>query len=154
MKRPTRCLCSVASIVVMGMLGTQSAQAQVQQYGLNPANRPAVSPYINLIRSGSSPAINYYGIVRPEIAYANSLYQLQGQQGALATQLQQEQAAAATALPATGHKSGFMTQSRYFMSTGGQTTQGRTFAGAGGVTLPAAVPQAQGTAGTPLPGRQ
>ncbi len=31
------------------------------------------SPYLNLLRSGSDPAINYYGIVRPEIAFPKKL---------------------------------------------------------------------------------
>jgi hypothetical protein len=56
--------------------------------------------------------------VRPEIAFRNSLFQVEGQQTALANQ-QQQDLAAFTTLPATGHQSGFMTQGKYFMSGGG-----------------------------------
>ena len=34
--------------------------------------RPSVSPYLNLLGRGN-PAINYYGIVRPQMAYDNAL---------------------------------------------------------------------------------
>ena len=109
------------------------AHAQAQQYGLNPSNRPAFSPYLNLLRSGSSPGVNYYGIVRPEIFFSNSLYQLQGQQSTLANR--QEDLAAYTALPATGHASGFQTQAKYFMTSGGQGQSGG-FAAPAGLTAP------------------
>jgi hypothetical protein len=87
-----------------------------QAYSLDPSRKPAVSPYINLLRTGSSPAINYYGIVRPEIAFRNQLFQVEGQQTAFGTQLgaQQQDLARATALPPTGHHSGFMTHGKYF----------------------------------------
>jgi len=106
-----------------------SSHAQVPAY-----RAPVTSPYLNLLRSGTSPGINYYGIVRPEITFGNSLYQLgaqqnllQGQQGELANQ--QTALAAYTQLPATGHTAGFMTQSKYFMSNSGG--QGNTFAPGG-----------------------
>jgi hypothetical protein len=96
---------------------------------------PGFSPYLNLLRGGNSPAINYYGIVRPEITFGNSLYQLgvqqnllQGQQTDLSNQ--QSALAAYTALPATGHTTGFMTQSKFFMTNGG-AGQGNTFAPGG-----------------------
>ena len=37
------------------------------------------SPYLNLTRSGVPPAINYYGIVRPQVQFANSIQMLQTQ---------------------------------------------------------------------------
>lgn len=39
----------------------------------------SVSPYLNLLRSGSSPAVNYYGLVRPAIDFQNNLNNLQQQ---------------------------------------------------------------------------
>jgi hypothetical protein len=88
-----------------------------QGYSLDPSRKPAVSPYINILRTGSSPGINYYGIVRPEIAFRNQLFQVEGQQTALGNQIssQQQDLARATALPPTGHPSGFMTQGKYFL---------------------------------------
>src|SRR5580658_10364261 len=48
--------------------------------GYNPqSNGPAVSPYLNLLRSGSSQAVNYYGLVRPAIDTQSSISNLQQQ---------------------------------------------------------------------------
>jgi hypothetical protein len=93
---------------------------------LTPSRRPFVSPYINILRAGADPAINYYGIVRPEIAFRNSISQLQQQQNTLATQ--EQDLATYMAVPPTGHTSGFMThmtQSKYFMTGGARGTTGR-----------------------------
>ncbi|MCE9531517.1 MAG: hypothetical protein K8T89_10410 [Planctomycetes bacterium] len=46
--------------------------------GVGPTS-PAVSPYLNLNRRGSSVAVNYYGLVRPAIDFQNSLNTLQQQ---------------------------------------------------------------------------
>jgi hypothetical protein len=86
------------------------------QPGQNPALRPPVSPYINILRSGNSPAINYYGVVRPEVNFSGSLFQLQTQQGLLANQ--QQDLVSYTAVAPTGHAAGFMTQSKYYMRMG------------------------------------
>jgi hypothetical protein len=103
---------------LFGLLTTWAGQPVHAQNPLDASRKPAVSPYINILRTGSSPAINYYGIVRPEIAFRNSIFQVEGQQTALANQ-QQQDLAAFTTLPVTGHQSGFMTQGKYFMSSGG-----------------------------------
>jgi hypothetical protein len=42
-----------------------------------PVLRPAYSPYLNLLRQGTSPAINYYGLVRPEQTARQSLQAVQ-----------------------------------------------------------------------------
>src|SRR5437879_5398268 len=84
---------------------------------INPAKRPAVSPYNNLIRAGTDPAINYYGLVRPEIAFRNAIQQLDQEQANLYQQ-QQQDLATYNALPPTGQGAGFMTQSKYFMTGG------------------------------------
>jgi hypothetical protein len=110
-----------AWLLLLALWPGASAQAQYQQGYGNAAQRPPFSPYLNLLRTGSSPAINYYGIVRPEVAFSNSIYQLQGQQTQLSNQ--QDNLAAYTALPTTGHASGFMTQGKYFMSSGGGQSQ-------------------------------
>ena len=107
-------------------LSSRPAHGQPPGNAYYPSRQPAVSPYINLLRSGNNPAINYYGIVRPEIALRNNLLQLQGQQAATTTQ--QQDLAAALTLPPTGHVSGFQTQSRYFMTKGGQGTVGQPVA--------------------------
>lgn len=98
-----------------------SAHAQFPGYQMDRSQTPGYSPYLNILRGGSSPAINYYGIVRPDITFGNSLYQLGVQQNMLQGQQNQQNALTAyTTLPPTGaFRAGFMTQSRYFMSNGG-----------------------------------
>jgi hypothetical protein len=85
------------------------------QYGpVNPVNRPAFSPYLNLNRPGTSAAVNYYGLVRPELQFRNALFQNQleiaGNQQAISN--------LAAGPITTGHRAGFMTQWRYFMNSG------------------------------------
>ena len=107
------CLAGLAA----ALLGLGQARAQ---YTL-PTQRPVVSPYLNLLRTGSSPAINLYGIVRPEIAFGNAINQLDQQQQGLAGQ--QQDLASYTALPPTGQGTGgarFLTQSKYYMTNGGR----------------------------------
>jgi hypothetical protein len=100
---------------------TDGARAQIPAYQMDRSQNPAVSPQLNLLRSGTSPAINYYGIVRPDITFGNSLYQLGVQQNLLQGQQTQLNALTMyTTLPPTGgYRAGFMTQSKYFMNTGG-----------------------------------
>jgi hypothetical protein len=71
---------------------------------------PAVSPYLNLLQRGQSPAVNYYTIVRPDIEFRNSIGGLQQQvntQGAI-------QDVALSGLPYTGHVASFFNYSHYY----------------------------------------
>ncbi len=43
------------------------------RYGGYPGGTPAFSPYLNIVGRGN-PAINYYGITRPQIEFRNALY--------------------------------------------------------------------------------
>jgi hypothetical protein len=66
---------AIAAICLAGF--AQQARAQ---FGRAP-NNPAISPYINLLRSndfGSTSLLNYYGLVRPELDFGRNLYDLQG----------------------------------------------------------------------------
>jgi hypothetical protein len=96
--------------------GSASAQGIYPGANYNPANRPAFSPYLNLLRRDTPLVNNYYGLVRPEINFRNSLQQLDAQQAL--TSAQQTTLENNLTLPATGHASSFMTQSRYFLNTG------------------------------------
>ena len=131
MKRLIRIACIGLGLGMWLTWTNGAAHAQVPAY-----QAPGFSPYLNILRGGSSPAINYYGIVRPEITFGNSMYQLgvqqnmlQGQQGQLNNQ--QTALAAFTTLPGTGHTAGFQTQSRYFMTNGAQGGMGNAFAPGG-----------------------
>src|SRR6266542_4675512 len=84
-------------------------------------SRPAVSPYLNINRGGD-PAINYYGLVRPQVAFNKAFQTLGDNVVALES---------ATNQPSqTGQRSSFMTQSRYFMNNGAAPMrQGGQFTG-------------------------
>jgi hypothetical protein len=105
-------------VIGVGLLLTAGGRLEAQAYSpLNPRNNPAVSPWINLNRPFSDPAVNYFGLVRPEFAALRNFQQLQQGEAALSSQQQQ---LAGTVLRPTGHATGFQTQSRYFMTTGGR----------------------------------
>ena len=84
-------------------------------YGV-PFQRATVSPYLNLLNSGQSPAVNYFGIVRPQVDFRKSLIQMQ-QQIAMGDQSLAD-LAASTSMLTTGHPSLFMSHRKYFMNTG------------------------------------
>jgi hypothetical protein len=103
-----------------------AAQAQYVRPGVNPALRPKFSPYLNLLRTDVDPALNYYGLVRPQMDFYSSIQQLGQQQSALATQ--QQDLLGPTALPATGHTTGFLNHNRYFMTRSGVAAGAARFA--------------------------
>ena len=74
--------------------------------------RPTISPYLNLAQPFGIPAVNYYSLVRPQIAFRNAIQNLE--QGVAADQNAIANSQAANAFPATGHSVGFQTHQRYF----------------------------------------
>lgn len=108
---------ALVALTVALAAGAASAQSPVGQPPASPYHYspPLVSPYLNLLNRGN-PAVNYYGIVRPQIQ-ANQ--QIQMLQYGLARTTAEEEAAANSAatpgqLPDTGHVTGFMTYPKYF----------------------------------------
>jgi len=105
---------SVLALAVLVGCGATDAVGQVlptQPTG-QPPYRPPVSPYINLLRRGGNPAINYYGLVRPQIEFSREIRRIdqdlatRGQQG---RQFDEE-----SGLPTTGHAASFMNYSHFF----------------------------------------
>jgi hypothetical protein len=93
------------------------AQPQIGSYSppvVNP--RPVVSPYLNLNRGGSPPAINYYGIVRPQIENHQAIQGLQQQVQTTQTQLQNQTGAMANEeMAPTGRAvGGYLNYTHYF----------------------------------------
>ena len=82
--------------------------------GPTPFSRPTVSPYLNLLQSGN-PAINYYGLVRPQFAYDKAIQNLGTNVNSLGNNVNSLDANQAIQ---TGHRSSFMTQNQYFMTNG------------------------------------
>jgi hypothetical protein len=106
---------AIASLGVAGFVAMGEAKAQFSPYSPNPYGGPAVSPYLNLLRAGASPAVNYYGLVRPQQAYNYALNSLEQQVtlSRLANTTAESQAA-----PQTGHQITFLNYRKYFLNTG------------------------------------
>jgi hypothetical protein len=104
---------------------------------------PAVSPYINLANPNLSPAISYYGIVRPELQTRAAIFGLQNQVNTLGY----DQAAtdqAARGVLVTGHPVFFLNYSHYY---------GDILApGAAGAAPSAGIGAARGAGPAPAPG--
>jgi len=83
--------------------------------GVRPG-RPTVSPYLNLLRRGTDPALNYYNLVRPQNEFINSIQQLQGQVSTNRQGISDLQKS--TGLPPTGHTTRFLSHSSYFLNAG------------------------------------
>jgi len=82
--------------------------------------RPPVSPYLNLLGTNRNPAINYYGIVRPELrfqvqqqALGQQVRRLEGQVDELDTRR-----ARPAGEPDTGSRSYYFNYSHYYPSGG------------------------------------
>jgi hypothetical protein len=122
----------LASGTVLVELSVQPAIAQAPrpQIGVPPTTPyqgPVLSPYLNLFRRDTLPAINYYGIVRPQFDVNASLQQLQEQ----SLQNRQELTAEAERVaPTTGHPVQFQNQGPYFLTLNRPTVAG----GKGAVT--------------------
>ena len=137
----------VLCVVALGFLAYFATASQAQYPNMpgmgGQVGRPAVSPYLNIIRGGD-PGINYYGLVRPQVAAAKAFQSLGDNIVALE--------ASANQPLQTGHTSSFMTHYRYFGTSvgrpggqgvqqrlgqqGAQQTGARNTQGAGGVQSP------------------
>ncbi len=115
----TRKIALTASFGLLASLAAGEASAQGYQ-----APRPLVSPYINLLRRGSDPGVNYYGIVRPlndQNQFNQSVVDQHNQlrQQVLTQQSPNEDAPLAEPVyPTTGHPTGLLNYQRYFMNRG------------------------------------
>lgn len=111
---------AITSLGLVGFAATGPAKAQAFRPTLpgsgNPYGSPPLSPYLNLLRPGSSAAVNYYGLVRPQQAYNTAINSLEQQvvAGRVATT-----AAENLAAPSTGHPIYFLSgYQRFFLNTG------------------------------------
>lgn len=115
----------------------QQSQQQNFVYRPQPNNlqQPTTSPYLGLLRRGSSIGMNYFSLVRPEIQTRDTLTRQQAEQDRLAQQtrqLQQEQSrlmidprtqpgadpmtGASRTMPPTGHATSLMNLQGRFMT--------------------------------------
>ncbi len=111
----------LGSLVLLVSFPSMRAAGQGIQSGppINPQLRPPISPYLNLLRGGN-PAVNYYGLVRPQQDVQSSLQHLQQQAtGAYSYTTTGE------AVTITGHPTRFMNYSHYYyynLAGGGSAT--------------------------------
>ncbi len=91
---------------------------------------PPFSPYLNLLRGGGSPALNYYGIVRPQQQSSQAIQGVQAGLTSNAATLNDLQNGGS--LPATGVAAGYLTHRGYFLTQGGGGGGGRLAGGGGG----------------------
>jgi hypothetical protein len=105
--------------------------ATYMPYGTGAYARQPLSPYLNLARTDAPPAINYYNLVRPQIAFSNAIQNLQLQVDQIAPQTGQPGEAPPAEIT-TGHPFGFMNHTAYFQNLG---TQG-AYRGATGTRYP------------------
>jgi hypothetical protein len=113
----------------------------------NPYARPTISPYLNLVRPAPV-ALNYYGLVRPQIQTSKALQAFQQELVTVAGGLNQaveQPSSLMNNLPTTGHTTSFYNYGTYFPSgvgsrpnaLGGTTPGTRpTFGSLGGSRAP------------------
>lgn len=125
--------------LALATLPTLETPARAQPPGGPPGSpfagpRPggAFSPYLNLTRQGASPAINYYGLVRPQTQFADSIQQLQRQVTIGPFSSAGDPTAEQPAV--TGNPFGFQNQNFYYQNQyyAGNFGLGRTMGGFGG----------------------
>jgi hypothetical protein len=110
MKRIVIWLAGAAGMIA-GTAGQACAQPSVPY-----APRPAFSPFINLNREGVAPAVSYYGLVRPELQYNQSIFNLQGAVGTNSQSI--GDILGGGGLPTTGHPTQFLNYGGYFLNNG------------------------------------
>ncbi len=119
----------ILTAAFIGLLAFSTGRLSAQGPVVRPPGvlPPVYSPYLNLLRNNNPAYINYYGLVRPEIDFRNSIYGLQ--QG-VATNATGIAGLDAAGLPLTGHPTTFLNTSHYFLNRGGQGTPAAALAGA------------------------
>jgi hypothetical protein len=102
----------VALAVVLAACAASAAHAQTYVPPRVSPYAPGFAPYLNLLRGGNQ-AVNYYGLVLPEIQGANAISQLQQQ---VAARPAMSLVAPPTNRPdiETGHVTRFMQYNQYF----------------------------------------
>lgn len=110
-----RCCIGLVAVLTMAQFPAGASAQYFQRPQLNPYSRPALSPYLDLVRGGN-PAINYYLGTLPEMdRRALAAQQLSTPQGPQQTQAYTpDQEDFVPALPQTGHAAGFQTYGGYY----------------------------------------
>jgi hypothetical protein len=112
--------CGLAVGLVLGVTAGEAAAQMLPTQPTNNFVRPPISPYLNMDRTGN-PAINYYGLVRPQFDTTNKLQSLQQQlqQQTLTPQLgTADDDGMLSNFAATGHPAVFFAYSHFYAPAG------------------------------------
>ncbi len=105
---------TLLALVLALVAGVTYGQAPVAPQGpTQPYSPPVFSPYLNLLNRGN-PAINYYGIVRPQLQDQEQLQRLQFGLARTNAEIEATTTTRPGEVPPTGHAVGFQTQGRFF----------------------------------------
>jgi hypothetical protein len=73
---------------------------------------------LNLLQRGGTPAINYYGLVRPQLQYNTAINSLEQQVAQTRVAITAQES---LNVPTTGHQISFLTYQRFFLNVGAQS---------------------------------
>jgi hypothetical protein len=119
-----KCILWPAICCLILVSGAQvGAQGTYTRPSTGPSTSAPLNPYLNLVRGGN-PAVNYYGLVRPQVDAQRSLQQLQQQQPGTSTPA--SYGMSPDGAPNSGHPVQFMNFSHYFSNSQGLGLNGRT----------------------------
>src|SRR5262245_13528577 len=114
------------------------AQLPARPGGVAPITRPTYSPYLNLLRRDNPAALNYYGLVRPELAFRSGIGTLQGDVAAN-RQLITTGLGGGSGELITGRGARFLNTRGYFLNASGGAAAGRGATGGGAQALSARI---------------
>lgn len=116
-----------AAVALTGAFASNRAEAQYMPFGTQTFGKPSTplgyqsfSPYLNMARGGTNAAINYYGLVKPQMQAQQQFYNLNQQTQALEQQQQTMMGLGGSnnASSTTGHTTYFGNYSHYYPTTG------------------------------------
>ena len=115
----TRCVEIAAAMILCWLVQPAAAQPPVgNTFGAPSIQRPTVSPYLNLQRTGDPSidfAINYQSLVRPQHDFRNYAANLNNRVNRLDRQVNRAiRPDGSLILPGTGHRTSFLNTGSYF----------------------------------------
>ena len=115
-------------LVIAGLTLLIASSAKAQPPAPVPVS-PPFSPYLNLLRGGGSPTLNYYGLVRPAQAFNQSVQGIQANVAANNATLN-DLSSSGVGLPTTGvFVAGYQNHNSYFLNQSSSAGYGRSGAG-------------------------
>lgn len=111
----------ITALTILSLIATSSVSHGQGQGSAVPAPPSGAMNWLNLNRAGNSPAVNYYGIVRPNAVTQNSLQNIQQEYNNLSQSVLNNDSNTTT-MNGTGHSATFMNYGHYFPRMGNGAT--------------------------------